>query len=73
MNKLHDCLLMIEHFGWKQDLGAKARPLFDNLKEYSINLTDADLTEEDWKVVSLVEKIIQEKFNKRKVKDFDNN
>lgn len=73
MNRLHDCLLMIEHFGWKKELGAKAAALFDNLKEYSLDKTDTDLTEEDWKVVSLVDKILQEKMNKRKPKDFDNN
>jgi len=73
MNKLYKSLLIIEHFGWKQDLDPNTAKYVDTLLEKSKHLTDDELSPEEWEVVRLVEKILDDKFAARKKEDFDNN
>jgi hypothetical protein len=73
MNKLFDALLIIDHFGWKNDLDPKFKPFFDKVYDYAANLSDSDLTKEDLAVVSLIDRILEEKFQARDAKDFNNN
>lgn len=68
MNKLHDSLLIILHFGWKQDLGPKADAIFDSLLEYSKNVTDEQLVKEDWDIVYMVDTLLIAAMKKRKLK-----
>lgn len=65
MNKLHDALLIMLHFGWKQDLGPKADGIFDTLFEYSKTMTDTDLCSEDWDIVYLVDTLLAAAMKKR--------
>ncbi len=68
MNKLHDALLIILHFGWKQDLGPKADAIFDKMFEYSKGVTDNDLCKEDWDIVYMVDTLLLTALKKRNLK-----
>lgn len=61
MNKLYESLLIIRSMGWEQQLLSADKPAFDFLLKKSKNLTNEDLSKEDWAVVTFVEKALKKR------------
>jgi hypothetical protein len=61
MNKLYDALLIIDHLGWKEVLKKEEQKAYDVLYEKSLSLTDDELTEEEWVLIKVIDKLLKDK------------
>jgi hypothetical protein len=59
MNKLYNALLIVEHLGWKAQLGVDDQ--FNYLLERCKNLKDEDLIAEELELVAVIDRLLNEK------------